>query len=94
MYTYIEGIRHTPDNGFVVIGGKGIYNEGYDGMYLARFSRSHTKLFSGMLTEENSGAVIYGNDLTLTSDGGYVLCGSKDRTLWLRKVNNAGNLNE
>jgi hypothetical protein len=91
---FVNSIRHTSDNGFVLIGGNAVFNNAYYGTYTARYSQGHYKLFSNLISEENSGADIYGNDIALTSDGGYILCGQSDRRFWLRKVNNVGNLNE
>ncbi len=77
----------TPDSGYVVAGMTRSFGAGRDDGYLIRLNQlgdtMWTRTFGGTNTDQFQ-------DVTLTSDGGYVLAGHKDNDPWLLKVDSAG----
>jgi hypothetical protein len=88
-YDVANSIAQTTDGGYIVVGTTESFGAGYKDIYLIKTNpngdTTWTKTFGG---SDND----YGNSVAQTTDGGYIITGSKEGDVYLVKTDGTGNL--
>ncbi len=90
-----SSVQQTTDGGYIICGTKKFYEAGYNGIWLIKTDANGNKTWDVTF---GGGENDYGSSVRQTTDGGYIVCGSKyssarivNPNIWLIKVDADGN---
>ena len=80
------GVLQTAD-GYILAGQTDSYGEGSFDIYILKLTSSGDIVWTKTYGDVNAD---YARDIKMTSDGGYIICGSTSGDAWILKINSAG----